>query len=426
MSEHPATPASDGAASAPARRKVLAGATLGNMVSLTPAVHSVFGLFLIPLSESFGWPRAAISGALGIVAVVSALLYPLVGRYADRREIWPMLVVGNVGFAGALGLLSVLNGSLAQFYLIYFLIAMFGALPNPAVLNKLVIGAYGRRFGVAVGISGGGGNGLGATLMPVLGALLLAAYGWRTAYLGVAAMVVALGLPAILFLLREKSAPSASPAVAAGEDPPVALGAVARTPVFWLIMAAFPVMAGVMTAIFGHIVPIAAERGLGVAAPTAAIGACALINAVGQPAIGWLFDRFPTPRVLLAPYLGSFVGIVLLATAMSTPLLTLGGILFGIGIATQFAALPILLSRYFGTSNFGVIFGVMYSGMFLAQGLSPIGLDAVFDWQGSYHSALTVIEGVVLVGMGLIALLPPVGSPTRSPNLQLAHAADVD
>ncbi|MFN3434994.1 MAG: MFS transporter, partial [Sphingomonas sp.] len=53
--------------------------------STTPAVHAVFGLFLLPLSAEFGWPRAAISVALGIMAVTGAIAYPLIGRIADRH-----------------------------------------------------------------------------------------------------------------------------------------------------------------------------------------------------------------------------------------------------------------------------------------------------------------------------------------------------
>ena len=62
---------------------VLFACTLGNSVSVTPAVHAVFGLFLVPLTEAFGWNRASVSGVLGILALVGAVTYPLIGRYVD-------------------------------------------------------------------------------------------------------------------------------------------------------------------------------------------------------------------------------------------------------------------------------------------------------------------------------------------------------
>ena len=65
------------------RGGVLLACTVGNAVSVTPAVHAVFGLFLVPLSQEFGWARASISVALGIVAVVGAVMYPLIGRHID-------------------------------------------------------------------------------------------------------------------------------------------------------------------------------------------------------------------------------------------------------------------------------------------------------------------------------------------------------
>ena len=36
---------------------VLAAATTGSVLSTTATVHSVFGTFLVPLSDEFGWTR---------------------------------------------------------------------------------------------------------------------------------------------------------------------------------------------------------------------------------------------------------------------------------------------------------------------------------------------------------------------------------
>ena len=47
---------------------VVVAATVGNIVSTTPAVSAVFSLFLVPISTEFGWPRAVVSGVLLLTA----------------------------------------------------------------------------------------------------------------------------------------------------------------------------------------------------------------------------------------------------------------------------------------------------------------------------------------------------------------------
>ncbi len=43
-----------------------------------------FGLFLTPLTEQFGWSRAAVSGAMSLLMAVSGLVGVLMGKATDR------------------------------------------------------------------------------------------------------------------------------------------------------------------------------------------------------------------------------------------------------------------------------------------------------------------------------------------------------
>src|SRR5579862_1441873 len=103
----------------PSETRILAACTVGNAVSVTPAIHSVFGLFLVPLSTTFGWSRASISGVLGVIALISACTLPFLGRYADRHGARNLVLVGCLSFAGAIASLALTNGSLPRFYLTF-------------------------------------------------------------------------------------------------------------------------------------------------------------------------------------------------------------------------------------------------------------------------------------------------------------------
>ena len=159
--------------------RVVLAATVGNMLGVTASIHAPFGIFLIPLSQSFGWPRASISAVLGIIALVSALIYPISGRYADSAGARRILLTGNVMLALSVALLALTNGSLARFYGNFVLIGIAGALNSTAIYSKLVADWFEERRGTMLGISAGLGNGLGGTQMPKLAASVLGARGCR-------------------------------------------------------------------------------------------------------------------------------------------------------------------------------------------------------------------------------------------------------
>ena len=78
---------------------VVLACLIGNVISPILVVRGSFGLFLIPISHEFHWPRERVSGVLGLLAIISALTFPLVGRIADqfgpRRPILFGTVVGS-------------------------------------------------------------------------------------------------------------------------------------------------------------------------------------------------------------------------------------------------------------------------------------------------------------------------------------------
>ena len=388
------------------RLGIIASCTVANMVSLTPVVHATFGTFLIPLSTQFGWPRASISGVLAILAVTGAILIPLAGYYADRHGARRMMLFGNLLLAAAVASLALSNGSLVQFYGSYALIAIAGAIPCTAVISKLVSDWFEGARGTALGFTAGVGNALGSTLMPIVAAVLLSDFGWRGAYLGIAAIAAGLGFPVMYFLLRDAPRYEA----AEGETAPAATGKTLREalhmPVFWLILVAIASGAGCLTAIFSHVVPILAERQVSLTMATAVISMFALVCAIWQVGSGLLLDRIPTPKITAPMYLAAVGGLAVLELGSGSAVLLAGGALLGVGLGTQYGAMPMLIARYFGTRSFGTIIGVMYSAAIIMQGLTPVLLDHAFDVQQTYRYALMVIGLCLTGGAALLLLLP--------------------
>lgn len=390
------------------RAGVLFAATTGSALATTATVHAVFGTFLLPLSEEFGWSRSSISVVLAILAVACAIVYPIAGRYADRHGVRRMVLLGNVLFALSVAALALTSSNLLQFYLTFLAIGVFGALPATAIFSKLVAEWFQENRGTALGISAGLGNGIGAVLVPIIAAIIVSGAGWRAGYLGIAALILFVGFPVFYFLLHDaprfRRTAEAQGGVPAADG--LSLRESARTLPFWLIMITIAAGGGISTAVLSHVVPIVGDRGFSLATGTAVVGVFALVGSLWQIATGRILDLTRGPGILAPMYGLAILGLFLLEYGGSFALLIVGGVCLGMALGAQFGSLPFLIARYFGLRSFGVILGVMYSAVIAAQGITPVLLDVAFDLQGTYRHAVLACMAVMAVGCAMLLMLP--------------------
>ena len=387
---------------------VVFACTVGNAVSVTPMVYTVFGLFLIPISSEFGWSRAAVSFVLFIIAVAGAISYPIVGRLIDRYGARPVILTGNVLFAASVASVSLVEASRFQFYFVYALIGISAAIPSSVMFTKVIAGWFDRRRGLFLGIAGGLGNGVGAALSPLFVFALISSYGWRAGFQGIGAAIILIGFPVLYLLLRDPPRDvSRSAAEHLEKTAGLTLAEALKTPTFWIILAAIALGAGCMTAIFAHVVPMLVDRGIPAGQATTVLAMFSLVTAGWQIGMGYMLDRIPRPWIAAPFYLLALTGLVLLESTSSYPLLLLSAVLMGLGLGTEYGILPYFLSRYFGTRHYGAISGSMYGVIVLTQGLTPFLMDLVFDITGTYDPAIIAICIGLAAGAVLITRLLP-------------------
>ena len=384
---------------------VATACTVGNLVSSTPMVNSVFGVFLAPLSQAFGWPRSGVSGVLLVIAIVGVLSYPIVGRIADRYGARRTILIGNLLFGASIAALSLLNGRVWQVYLLFTVVGVTAAIPSTVLFGKVVAGWFVKRRGLMLGVTAGVGNGLGATVAPGIAAFLLTAFGWRGAYLGLGLIIAGLGFPILLAGLRDPpSTPADDPAIPAGAS--LSAAQARRTPTFWIIAVAAALGAGSLTALFTHSIVMLVDRHISMGVATSVLMAFAFSGTVWQLAMGYLLDRTRTPRLAAPFFILAIVGVAILSRATSPGLLVAGGLLAGLGVGAEYGLLPYALPRYFGLGSYGEIYGVIYGLIVLTMGVAPVLMDVVFDHNGTYDIALIAIGFALAIAAGLIACLP--------------------
>jgi MFS family permease len=368
-------------------------------------VYTVFGLFLIPISSEFGWPRSAVSLVLLILAVAGAISYPIIGRIIDKHGARRVILLGNVLFATSVALVSLTTANLLHFYLTYAVLGVAAAIPSTVMYTKVIAGWFDRRRGFALGIAGGVGNGTGAAIAPLFVAMLLTHYGWRGAHLGIAFAIIALGFPILFMWLRD---PPATDSKVCARAEGLTLEQARKTKEFWIILVAIGLGAGCMTAVFAHVVPMMLDRGLTMDRAVMVLVTFSVVTAVWQVGVGYVFDRFPKPWIAAPLYVVALLGLVLLETSSSYSMLLLAGALMGLGLGTEYGVLPYFLSRYFGVRHYGAISGMVYGVVVLTQGVTPFLMDLDYDLNGSYRIAVVVICGAVLLGAFLLTRLRPI------------------
>ena len=81
-----------------------------------PAV-AVLSVFVVPMTEAFGWSRTAIAGAVSLGGLLAAVVSPMLGPFVDRRGARLVLCLAVLG-AGLATMALSLTQSLGMFYLL--------------------------------------------------------------------------------------------------------------------------------------------------------------------------------------------------------------------------------------------------------------------------------------------------------------------
>jgi OFA family oxalate/formate antiporter-like MFS transporter len=385
---------------------IVIGALIGQFAGMVGR-GPVNGVFLDPMITDLGWTRSeftlASSAAFVFGGFAGLVIGPMVDRYGPR----PLMLVGAVGYSGALLLTSQIE-TLWQFVALQILAGGIGSvLVGPLVVNAAVSRWFVIRRGWALA-AGSMGVSIASMVMPLTMTTVVDNSDWRTGYVVLSALVF---VPLILvapFMRRspedhgllpdgriESAATSTEEQQALAQiqsdlDNSLTRPEALRTTAIWLLIVAFGINIAGLSAMFVHGIPFMTEAGFTRTEAAAAFSVTGVANFGSKFLWGWGLQRFPCRQLAAAAFASSATGVLLIVLANRAelmPLLVIAFLFFGVGFGGTIPISEFLWANYFGRRYLGAVrsSGMPFTVLFASPG--PIAVAIYVDATDGYSGA---------------------------------------
>ncbi len=393
MSDVSAAP--DPHAAGPSYRATVAVLALGQLLSWA-ALYYTFSSFVLPMQQDLGWSKPTLMGAYTLGLAVWGVAAFAAGSLIDAGHGRAVMTLGSL-LAG-FGLIA--WSQVTAPWMLYAVWAVLGAAmamtlyePAFAVLTKRYPTRY--QHGITMLTLVGG---FASTLsFPVVAGLLRWGLSWRETLLIIGAVLLALA-PLHAWALRGPAIVAGPPRADALDDS--TLHEALRTSRFWLLTACFTLYAFAQAALWAHVMPAFAAKGVSDADAMLVLVTVGPAQVAGRLLYVWLGRGWGLRTVGAVVLTGLPLAMALFAVGSSLPALLMFALLFGIANGLVTIVRGGLVPLYFGRAHVGRIGGLMSAIGLTSRATAPL----VTAW------LLLVLPGyremlLVLAGLGVLAVL---------------------
>lgn len=377
----------------------------GGLVALCIAETTSWGLLyyslpvaVAPISQDTGWSHTAITAALSVGLLVSAVAGVRVGRILDTQGPRTVMTLGAV--VGVLSLVLVAwSPNLPMFYAAWLVagFAQSAVLYPPAF--AVITRWYGARRVVPLTtltlVAG-----LASTIFAPIVASLIDQVGWRTGYLIMAGILAVVTVPLHAFFLNRSWSDAVERSVRRSKS---RVRSITRSPRFVILQITMALATFTLFAVTINIIPVLLERGISYSVAAVSLGLIGAGQVIGRIGYSRLVSLTAVhTRTALLFGLGA-IGIWLLAyvPGPAAVLIAIAVVLGAVrGCHTLLQATAV--SDRWGTQDFGTINGVFTAPMTAVGALAPVSGPALAGVLGSY-SAMAVVMAVMLTAAAFAA-----------------------
>jgi len=390
-----------------------------------PGQTYVVSVFIDPMIDDLGWSRNLYSSLYTGGSLTAALAVPFIGRMLDRFGGRIMLTSVAIAFGAA----TVLIGSVASpihLFLGFVAIRALGQGSLQLISSTLVAMWFVHRRGRAMALMALASP-LSQAAFPILVFSLISAWGWRSAWVILGAIIWVVLIPVGILLVRRSpesvgllpdgvTRPMNSPRTQSNissEDNDWTLSEAARTRTFWMLLFVGTPLSMIGTGLTFHHVDLFVTKGFEVGLAAGVLSFMAPMALLGTMVAGFLSDRLPNRYIMAG-------GHLLLATTLvwALPMSSIwqafvyGGMM-GFAQGVMMTTTNVIWPNYFGRTHIGSIRGVVSTVMVASSAMGPLPISFLFAMTNDYNTPIMIFMGlpVATAVVSLLAVAPRKTAP---------------
>ena len=397
------------------------------------AVRATPSILMVPLEREFGWSRALLSSAVSVNLVLYGLVGPFAAALMERFGIRRTVLVSLALICAGVALTSQMRSSW-QLVLTWGILVGLGTGTTAMVLGATVVNRwFVSRRGAVMGVLTAS-TATGQMLFLPFEAHVVEQHGWRAVTLLVAS-VIALLLPLVAFLVRDRPAdvgilpygasPDTPPLVPSRQNPLAnalrVLRESARKGDFWLLAGSFFVCGASTNGLVGtHLVPACMDHGIPEVRAAGLLAVMGIFDLVGTTASGWLSDRFDSRKLLFWYYGLRGLSLLWLPHAFDAQVLGLPvfAVFYGLDWIATVPPTVRLTTEAVGVRDAPIAFGWIVASHQIGAGVGALGAGVIRSSLTTYTPAWVAAGAICLVAAVVVLRIG-----RRAPRVGLARAA---
>ena len=371
------------------------------ILALSLGVRHAFGLYLVPMSDEFGWGHNVFSLAIAMQNLIWGAVQPITGALADKYGSKIVVAAGGALYTIGLLLMAVSStGLLLNLSAGLILGLALSATSFPILLSAVGRAAHPEKRSLAMGIASAAGS-FGQFIMLPSTLLLLQKFGWSSA-LVVSAILIALIIP-LAWMLKAPMyvSPSSSTNVASLSFKQILKLAWEHKP-FWFLALGFLVCGFQVVFIGIHLPGYLIDHGFNATTGTIFLALVGLFNIVGTYTAGWLGGKYSKPKLLMSLYgLRGIAIIAFLLLPLSTWTIYAFGIIMGLLWLSTVPLTNGIVANMFGVKYLSMLSGIVFFthqvGSFFGGWLGGVNHDMTGNYNAVWMFSIALSVFGVLV-----------------------------
>lgn len=374
------------------------------MTFLYAPIANLISLFTKPVTEELGFGRAEFTSYYTVMATTAMITAPIAGRLMKMMNIKLYMSLFTILGAGAYIGFSFAT-ELTHFLIFAVPMGMGLAGAGLIPVSVLITNWFNTKRGLSLGIALSG-TGFGAMILSPLMTWIIAEHGWRTAYLTIAVLILAIVVPLVIFVIKlspadmgllplgeEKAVTNAPEKVLVGLTQKEAFKSVS----FWTLCLGIVVGGVVVNSMILHLIPYLTDIGTPPQQAALLLSLAASMVIAAKLLVGRLYDKLGLIKTLTFIVTSDIICFLFLMKGN----LLIPGILFTVFSALGSTAVTVtpayLTAALFGEKEYSSKYGIVSLFTSLGAAIAPIVSGLIYNINHSYGLLIKTLIALAVV-----------------------------